>query len=122
LEIGVGFGVASLIHAGTRAEASPQGAIMPRYRFPVGPVRFTLGAGVSGGGVAINNAKTTALWLNGEAGADYFLPNGLFVGGYLGYGKVIAHGDVTDSDSNTPVMSLDEDALPYLGLRFGYAF
>ncbi|HTL84011.1 MAG TPA: hypothetical protein VL856_02430 [Acidimicrobiia bacterium] len=133
LEVGLGVGLANVINIGDTGAPDPQLAIMPRFRIPVGSFTFTLGAGLSGGPYTVASSpfadgpyeeKTSAaLWLNGEAGAEYFLNNGMFFGAYLGGGKVIAHARVNDPDGNATMNPLvGADALPYLGLRVGHSF
>ena len=130
LEIGVGFGYGNIINLGDTGKPNAQLAVMPRFRLPLGPVRITLGAGLSGGRYTVGAspfsgepylAKTTALWLNGELGADYELDNGLWFGAYVGAGKVIAHTDAKDAHGAT-LMSLPDSSLPSLGVRVGYSF
>jgi len=133
LEIGFGVGLADMIPLGGESlSPDPQAAIMPRFRYALGPTVLTAGVGLSGGryttylspfastpGHAIDEV-TNALWANGEAGVEYHL-HGMFARAYLGAGKVIAHSEIKHYDGGTN-MNLVDDALPYVGLTVGHTF
>ncbi len=129
LEVAAGLGAASLLSGNDSGSPHLQLAVMPRYRLRLGRARVTLGVGVSGGEYVVASspfsgdrfvAKTRALWLNGEVGVQYVVGGGVFTGIQLGYGAVIAHGEVRDPD-NRPT-SLRDDMLPSLSVAVGYAF
>jgi hypothetical protein len=130
VEVSVGVGLANVINVGDTGSPDPQAAIMPRFRLPLGPVRLGVGVGVSAGAYTVAAspfdsdayaAKMTAsLWLNSEAGIEYSL-RGLVAGAFFGYGKIISHTKATDAHGAT-LMSVPDDALPYLGLRIGHTF
>ncbi|HEY4183225.1 MAG TPA: hypothetical protein VGM90_40660 [Kofleriaceae bacterium] len=131
-ELGVGVGLSNMIGGTSDGDkkGSPQlqVALMPRARVPIGKrTLLTFGVGLSGGEYVVASspfssdpydAKAMALWANTEAGIEVFLPGGYTFGAYGGYGKVIAHGDVTTPNAGR--MVLPDDSLPYLGIKLGH--
>ncbi len=129
LEIGLGVGAANLVWGGGGG-AQPQVAVMPRIRLPVGEhVRLTLGVGLSGGTYSDAAspfsgqpfaARGNALWVNSEVGVKY-VQHDTYLGAYVGLGRVIAHGDIKDSEGNS-LSSIPDDEWPSFGIRAGRAF
>ncbi|HEY4182690.1 MAG TPA: hypothetical protein VGM90_37925 [Kofleriaceae bacterium] len=130
LELGVGVGLANMLtFVDMPTTPSPQAAIMPRARLPIGPAVLTLGAGLSAGRYTTYTGagrygeiqdQTTALWTNVEAGAEVHT-HGWFARLYGGMGFIVAHGDVTHGDGSSS-MDVADRSLPYVGLSVGRAF
>ena len=133
LEIGFAVGLADMIPLGDAPfTPDPQAAVMPRFRYPFGPVVATAGAGLSAGHYTVYYSpfsgspgdwidyETDALWANAEAGLELHL-RGFVTRAYLGYGKVIAHSEVKHGHGERD-MTLPDGSLPYLGLSLGHSF
>ena len=117
LEVGFGAGL-GLVRVG------PQASVMPRLRMRRGPITLSGGAGLSVGrfnnvsAFADENApRVLSLFANGEVGLQISAKSGLFVRGFLGAGKIVAHEQVTDA-----YRAELKDTIPYGGITFGWLF
>jgi hypothetical protein len=115
-EIGAGVGVGF---------SGPQASIMPRLRIGDGLQAIVLGAGASGGRLVIpvlfcfdecTDTRTTALWVDVEAGIQATTSGGVTLSAYGGLSRVVAHGACTGDQCNR----VDRLMLPYAGFALGH--
>ncbi len=117
-EVGVGVG-AGLVRVG------PQVSVMPRLRVRRGSLVLSLGAGLSAGRYnnisAFQDASAPhilSLFGNVEGGLQITSQRGPFVRGFVGAGRIVAHGNYDQTD---PAQRAElEDVIPYGGLTVGW--
>jgi len=120
--------------AGWGAANAPQGAAMLRWLGGSHWTKFTIGAGISGGGYKWSDLSCfydicptksgTVAWGNLEIGYEQRSASGFVLRGFGGFGHIIAGNLICDPPATScgPYYQNDGYNLIYIGVAVGYAF